>query len=319
MKKFLSLILVSIMMSTVFVQAEVSTEITDELIKFGIMEGDPDGNLRLEDTITRAEAAKVISALCGFEEFEPTDTPFTDVGEEYWASGYIFFAYTSGIVNGVGDNKFMPEENVTYEQMVKMLVCALGYKPMADSFGSYPFSYMQLASSRGFLSGLNFVGTNAATRGDIAIMLHNTLDVPLMRQNGFGAENSYIIMDGKNGVALETLRTEFFDGYTAEKTLDPESEIPRFSGDEYAGRVLKISDLKKEGDKITFKNALEDTDDDTLYIITDKTFIYESVNTLPLESIEEGLYAQCWHYNNADAEQELLKIEIMKEKPSGVE
>ncbi len=319
MKKFLILMIMLVISINVFAKTDVPVEITDTLTAYGIMEGDPDGNLRLDDTITRAEMTKVIAALLGFEGFEPTETQFKDVGEEYWASGYIAFAQASGIVNGMGDGTFAPEADVTNEQVVKMLVCALGYEPMAKSFGGYPFAYMQLAGTRGFLKNINFVGTAAATRGDVAVMLNNALDVPLMRQNGFGAEISYVIMDGKNGVALETPRTQFFDGHTAKKTPDTESEVPRFSGVEYTGRVLRISDLKKEDGKITFKNSLKDADDDILYIITGDTYIYESVNTLPLSDIAEGLYAQCWHYNNDDEKQELLKIEIMKEKPGGVE
>ena len=53
-------------------------------------------------------------------------------------------------------------------------------------------------------------GPDDVTRATVAVMLVNSLDVPLMRMSGFDfSENTaeFIIMDGKNGVELETFRT----------------------------------------------------------------------------------------------------------------
>ena len=40
-------------------------------------------------------------------------------------------------------------------------------------------------------------------------------------------------------------------------------------------------------------------------------------NTLDIKNIKNGMYAQVWHYTDDKDEIEILKIELMKDKPSG--
>ena len=71
MKKLLVSIFVLclIMSSTVFVFAKMPTqEQVNELREYSIMVGDPDGDMRFEDTLTRAEAVKLIYNISGFGE-----------------------------------------------------------------------------------------------------------------------------------------------------------------------------------------------------------------------------------------------------------
>lgn len=55
------------------------------------------------------------------------ETAFDDVVADYWASGYINLASKQGIINGDGNGKFRPQDDVKYEEAIKMVVCALGY------------------------------------------------------------------------------------------------------------------------------------------------------------------------------------------------
>ncbi len=310
MKKLLVVVMVFAMMFNVFA-AELPEYMAD-LTKYGIIEGDPDGDLRLEDTITRAEMVKIVMAsMCLAESLVKTDTVFEDVTEAYWASGYINAAYEMGIINGKSETVFDPEANVTYEEAVKMLVCATGYAEMAKANGGYPFGFMIIAGQRGFLEGLDVVATEDAVRGDIAAMVNNTLDIPLMFQVGFGAHTVYQVMDGKNGNRLITLRTDL------EELYGEKEDIPGYSGEEFVGRVLQITDLEKTEDGYKFKNFLNEEDDET-YVVNENTYVYLSENTVELDKIADGMYAQVWHYTNDSGEIELLKIELMKEKPSGI-
>ena len=47
-------------------------------------------------------------------------------------------------------------------------------------------------------------------------------------------------------------------------------------------------------------------------------YIYLSENTLNLSEIKNDMYMQCWYFTNDTNEIELLKIELMKEKPAGI-
>lgn len=180
-----------------------------ELAKYGIMQGDPDGNMRLEDGVTRAEMAKIIVTALDYGACANTDTSFSDVASSHWASGYINEAYKAGIIAGRGDGTFAPEDGVTNEEAVKMIVCALGYDVLADMYGGYPFGYMQTAERQGVLANLNLNGKAKATRGDVAALMCNALDIPFLRgqksEDGSGME--YVIMDGKKAEKL-TMRTQ---------------------------------------------------------------------------------------------------------------
>ena len=50
---------------------------------------------------------------------------FSDLFENHWAYPYIMYLVDIGILNGINDTQFAPEENVTREQFAKMLVSAL--------------------------------------------------------------------------------------------------------------------------------------------------------------------------------------------------
>lgn len=310
MKKILLAVMIFVMMFNVY--AAETPEYMAKLTKYGIIEGDPDGNLRLEDTITRSEMVKIVMAsMCLGESLVKTDTVFEDVTEAYWASGYINAAYQMGIVNGKSEKTFDPEADVTYEEAVKMLVCAVGYAEMAKANGGYPFGFMFVAGQRGILEGLDVVATNDAIRGDIAVMINNTIDIPLMKQVGFGAHTVFQVMDGKNGNPLLTLRTDL------ERKFGEGEKVSSFSDDEFMGRVLQITDLEKTDDGYKFKNFLNEEDDAT-YVVNENTYVYLSVNTVELDKIADGMYAQVWHLANDSGEIEIFKIELMKEKPAGI-
>lgn len=198
MRKVLLLILIIFIFASSSVFAADMETIQRDLTKYTIITNYDIG------TINRAEAAKIIVTMLGIGECERTDTIFTDVPKEYWASGYINTAYQMGIINGHGDGTFKPQQKLTNEQFVKMLVCALGYEPAVA--GVYPTGYFMKATQLGITTGLDLVGTDVAKRSDAAIMVYNALDVPIMYQNGYGSFTEYVIADGKNATSKITLR-----------------------------------------------------------------------------------------------------------------
>ena len=90
----------------------------------GILEGDAQGELHLEAGITRAEFAKLL--VRALELTEEEDLHFTDLPEGHWAYSDIAKAVRAGILNGFADGTIQPDAPVTYEQAVKMVVCAYG-------------------------------------------------------------------------------------------------------------------------------------------------------------------------------------------------
>lgn len=100
------------------------------LSSLGILEGYEDGTFKPEGTITRAEFAAVTVRLLGAEDSAQGAIgggQFSDVPDDQWFAGYVNYAASLGIINGMGRRgTFAPQEPVKYQEAVKMLVCMLG-------------------------------------------------------------------------------------------------------------------------------------------------------------------------------------------------
>lgn len=261
MKKFLNAVLViAVLMSTTICAyaRDLTSEEKTELSNYGIFQGDQDGNLRLEDNITKAEFTKMLIVLLGFEQnpdIEYQDI-FKDVLSSHWAYKFIYMAKLSGIVNGDIDNFFHPNENITSEEAIKMIVSALGYSPNAASLGGYPNGYINVAKTIQLTKDVSLIEKELIKRKTAAILIYNALDIPLMKQTAYGETAEYTIMDGTNGTDLLTLRNNFTKNEISDVPSEKTTGVPLFNGEQYTGRILKIGNLKKSDDMITFNNSL---------------------------------------------------------------
>ena len=211
LKKVIALVAVFAMLVSTVAFAQAFTDVADTdnyaeaietLNTLGILTGDDQNNdgkmeFRPEDTITRAEVTAIISRIQGMGNASQTSTDFTDVPSSHWASGYISQAATQGIVNGYGDGTFGPDDNVKYEEIIKMLMETLGYYPFAADNGGYPTGYLAAAQRYGVLDGVvgGGVGTEAK-RGMVAQLVNNAIDTPLMDKYSYGKDAEYVIYDG---------------------------------------------------------------------------------------------------------------------------
>jgi hypothetical protein len=99
----------------------------------GIVNGYEDGTFRPENTLTRAEAAKMIVLAAGLTVDESATTSFSDVKADAWYTPYIAAAAKVGIINGYPDGTFNPGGEVTRAEIVKMITLAMG-TGVADAF-----------------------------------------------------------------------------------------------------------------------------------------------------------------------------------------
>ena len=94
----------------------------------GITVGYPDGTFRPEESVTRAQmAAFIIRAIEGEPQQGSYDTDpyFADVDPTHWAFKYVQRVRERDIAHGYPGNLYGPEDNVTREQMAKMLIMGL--------------------------------------------------------------------------------------------------------------------------------------------------------------------------------------------------
>lgn len=328
MKKLLCAVLCLALLATscVFVfAAEPDSEQLSVLYDYGIFRGDENGDLNLDKNITRAEFCKVILTALGYSDGELnkiTDAEdFPDVDSEYWAYLYIKSARRLSFIDGYEDGNFLPENDITLNEVIKIVVNALGYAPKAEQAGGYPGGYSSVAKDLGLTKNIAVSLDESALRGDVASIIYTALDIPVMQVVGFGEQMEYKVMDVSEDIPLITWKTlrneEHSDNTEPEKTEEDTSDVPRFNGPEYTGIVLKIADLKETADGYTFKNSLDDSDDST-YVINSDTYVYLSSNTVELSEIKADMYAQCWYLTEDTGDIEILKIELMEKEPAGI-
>ena len=184
-KKLISTALAAavLLTSTAFAYTDVpSTDAGFEAISMisnlKLMEGFDDGSFRPDDVLTRSELAKII--VIAMDQYpKDGETPFTDVPDDHWAAGWIYTAYVKGIINGCGDGTFRPDNPVTYEEGIKMIVCALGYEAKAQKMGGWPVGYLSLAAAERITARSGGKLFTPLTRRQFAILLYNSLEVEI--------------------------------------------------------------------------------------------------------------------------------------------
>lgn len=161
-------------------------EAVESLAEMGILRGDSYGYFNPNNTITRAEAATIICRMLGNEEDANRlkTSRFSDVSSSHWAVGYVAKAEELGIIGGYGNGKFGPSDAVTYEQMVKMIICAWGYEDMANRSGGYPTGYLSAAKALGMVVNPPGDTSKPAARKSIAVLIYDSLQIPTAYENG---------------------------------------------------------------------------------------------------------------------------------------
>ena len=165
-----------------------SYEAVNVLNKLGVINGYDDGSFKPNNNVTRAEFTAMLLRTRGMGNVGSTsleNPPFPDVTtpDVSWAIANIRTARELGIINGYDDGTFKPNNNVSYEEAVKMIVCALGYGEMGAEGAFWYSKYLMTATSLGFLEGAGGAVATPATRATIASMLYNCLEVKLAENN----------------------------------------------------------------------------------------------------------------------------------------
>ena len=158
------------------------TEAVDVLSAIGVLNGYKDGEYKPNRVITRAEAAKIIAMFDnGDTDIKELYAPvnFTDVKAGHWAESFISYCYHTGIIAGVGNNKYAPDADVTGVQFLKMVLVVLGFDAKEEGLvgTGYSVRARNLARAIGLLNGIgnDFDYTKGLTRDNAAQIMLNAL------------------------------------------------------------------------------------------------------------------------------------------------
>lgn len=102
------------------------------LVEAGVIHGYEDNTYRSNNTLTRAELAKVLTDGFGFKEEVYKGGKFTDVRPEKWYANYIETLLANSITAGTTATTFAPESYVTRGQMASFVVRSEKVKAIND-------------------------------------------------------------------------------------------------------------------------------------------------------------------------------------------
>jgi hypothetical protein len=183
MKKFIAISLSLCLMLSLFSFACVSASESETegiftlLRELSIMTGDPDGDLRLDDAVTRAEFTKVAVAASSYKNNVATNlaiSPFPDVTYKHWAAPYVRVGVVNGLVSGYPDATFRPDDTVLFEEGVTILLRVLGYTD-ADFGASWPYGQISLANNLELTDKVTCMAGDVMNRRQVARLIYNAL------------------------------------------------------------------------------------------------------------------------------------------------
>ena len=153
----------------------------------GIMKGYGNGLFGPGDKVTRAQMVTALAGLVGDEaqRYGGALDNFRDVPANTWYSRPVNWAYSAGIVNGVGDGLYAPDREITRQDFccivaryLRSLGVAAGTTPAAfrddGEMSAYARESVYYCASLGIINGVGnnmFAPRNTTTRAELATIL----------------------------------------------------------------------------------------------------------------------------------------------------
>ena len=196
---------------------KVKTEVVDTLVQLGVINGYTDGSFKPNDTVTRAEMAKMIYVLrtgnSDASAYNNDKTTFTDI-KGHWAAGYIKYCQSLGIIAGVSATQFKPDTNVTAQEAAKMLLVTLGYD--ANKAGLVGINWASktnaLADENGLLEDVNTSFTGPCPRQYAAQLIYNAIDTPTVVWRDDAYTNVTLLGDDNKTVGEKYMGLKYATG-----------------------------------------------------------------------------------------------------------
>ena len=157
----------------------------ENLASKNILNGVGDGRFCPDNTITRAEFVKILCMAKGIEQ-ENSQPLFDDVDINAWYAPFIIAAYNKGIITGVTDTLFNPNENISRQDICTILYrmdnlafegdCEFTDK---DDIAEYAQNAVAYCFNKKIVSGFpdgSFAPGMSCTRAQAATIINNYLN-----------------------------------------------------------------------------------------------------------------------------------------------
>lgn len=205
-RRAVSLLLAVVMLVTLAQSAIVSAAsyvepYLNQVVEWGVMRGDIDGNLNPDNPISRAEFVTMINRAYGFTQMGTM--PFTDVPEKAWYAEDVNIAYHTGYIQGTSSTTFSPSDSITREQATVILARILMMQAQVgenvdfnDSrdMNDWSRGLIATAADYGLIDGYSdgsFRPQNPITRGEASILLVRAVGTPILEPGEYRIGNTW--------------------------------------------------------------------------------------------------------------------------------
>ena len=264
LKKVLALSLVFAMAFTMMAgaafkdQNKIDSALTNDiqlLTALGVFKGDENGNFNPTVNVKRSEAAKMIYVLKnngvddGAVAFQGV-SKYADVPVGHWAEGYINYCTNLGYMGGWKEGnvqKFDPNGNVTGVELMKMLLCMIGYKADVQGYTGNGWQTKVLVDAA--TSGLSVEfkpSVYAATpRQWTARLMTNAINAPYVSYNRgelqFGNATDSTMSYGKQYLGLEIAMGQLTETKTMKYDDTSATNIVKGTNSDNVAKIAAVS------------------------------------------------------------------------------
>ncbi len=176
----------------------------------GVLHGYPDGTVRVDGKLNRAEFLKIVLLSAGLPLLQRSSSCFPDVPPDTWFAGTVCTAKARGVVSGYPDGSFQPAREVNLAEALKILVGVFGHATTPREEDQWFFPYFRTTRGIGIAIDPKLSADASITRGTMAELAAQFL-----------AESLGELRDYHDSL-LERMTTKMEDGVPPE----PPSEEP---------------------------------------------------------------------------------------------
>ena len=165
----------------------------EELAGAGLVNGMGDGTFAPDSSMTRGQLVTLLGRLAGVDTGDYGGSPFPDVAAGQYYAPYVAWAKSRGIVNGLDDGNFYPDNSISREQIAAVVVrfaqdagvqlpsAAVDQFPDHDSISAWAVDAVYAARQAGLINGRaengNFDPGGNANRAEVCAIVCRLLDL----------------------------------------------------------------------------------------------------------------------------------------------
>lgn len=136
----------------------------------GVISGFEDNTFRPDNTLTRGEAATILTKLVKGEYDTVADFPDT---ENHWSRDAVNYLVSADIIHGYEDGMFRPDKDISYYEAINLVMSIMGY-----TGAMFHENTISMAMNEGFIDGMSsFADSTPITRLDFARLIANAFDI----------------------------------------------------------------------------------------------------------------------------------------------